>query len=149
MKQFASRVFVTIMVLIFSGCAALEDAVQKPGVSIKSVNFKPGTLQEGTLDSQIEISNPNGFSLPVKSMLYSLKLNDREFANSTLSLDRNIPARGSVQVALPIKFRYTELVGGITEVLAHKRIRFQLSGNVDFGLITVPYSKTGEFDLRY
>ena len=134
--------------LVINGCAVLENTVQKPAVSIKSVNFRPGTLQEGTLDSQIEISNPNGFSLPIKRMLYSLKLNDREFANSTLSLDRNIPAHGSVQVALPIKFRYAELVGGLTGVLSSKRIRFQLSGNVDFGLLSVPYSKTGEFNLR-
>ena len=134
--------------LLLGGCAALEQSVQKPTVSVTSAQFKQVTLQEGLLDARIQISNPNSFSLPVKGIVYRLVLNNREFANSTMSFDRKIPAKGSIQAALPIRFRYVELIEGISQILTRQHVTFQLTGDVDVGLFSVPYSKTGEFDLR-
>ena len=132
-----------------TACQVLQQHLKEPQIAFQSVAFQPISLQEGRLDSTVKITNPNAFKLPVRSMLYRLTLNEREFASNTLSLDESIPANGSVQVKLPITLKYAELIGGVTNALQNKRIRFQLTGEMDFGLLTVPYSKTGEFNLSY
>lgn len=148
MYRFLSLPIILFAQAILGGCAALEKSMEKPSVSVTQVEFRQAGLQEGLLNAQIEIHNPNSFSLPVKGILYRLTLNEREFANSTMSFDKTIPAQGMVQATLPIRFRYAELIGGLSQILARQRVKFQLSGNVDIGLFRVPYRKTGEFDLR-
>lgn len=148
-KLFRHVILLNSILFGLTACQLLQEHVKEPQVAFQSVAFKPISLQEGRLDSIVEITNPNAFKLPVRSMLYRLNLNEREFASSTLSLDKSIPANGSIQVQLPITLKYAELIGGVTDVLQRKRIRFQLAGEVDFGLLTVPYSKTGEFKLSY
>lgn len=149
MPRLASLPVLILVILISGGCSVLEQSVQKPTVTVTQVTFKQASLQEGILDARIQISNPNNFSLPVKGITYRLKLNEREFANSSMTLESKLPAQGSVQASVPITFRYVELIEGLGQLLSRQRIHFQLGGEADLGLISVPYSKSGEFDLRF
>lgn len=149
MPSLASLPVLIPVILISGGCSVLEQSVQKPTVAVTQVTFKQVSLQEGILDARIQISNPNNFSLPVKGITYRLQLNEREFANSRMTLDNKLPAQGSVQASVPITFRYVELIEGLGRLLNRQRIHFRLAGEADLGVIRVPYSKSGEFDLRF
>ena len=131
-----------------SSCSVLQGAIQKPAVRVEEVKFHSVSRREGRLDSRMQISNPNGFSLPVRNLAYSLKLNDRELVNSQLSFDKSIPAHGTIEIQVPIRFSYGELLNGITSIFQQGNIKFQLAGEIDFRLVKIPFSKTGEFALK-
>jgi LEA14-like dessication related protein len=137
-----------LLASIIASCSVLQKAIEKPKVHVEEVSFHPVSLKEGRLDSRMQISNPNGFALPVRNLTYHLKLNDRELVNSELAFDKNIPAKGALEIHVPIHFQYGELLNGISSILQHRNIRFQLAGELDLGLVKIPFSKTGEFVLK-
>lgn len=134
---------------IMASCSVLQQAIEKPTVHVKEVRYQPVSLKEGRLDSRMQIRNPNGFALPLRNLTYHLKLNGRVFANSKLKFDKDIPAKGMIELKVPISFQYGELLQGISSIIQHRDIQFQLAGKLDLGLIEIPFSKTGEFALKY
>ena len=49
-----------------------------------------------------DVSNPNGFSLPVKSVSYGVKLNGQSFASGTTASEFSVPASGNTQFAISV-----------------------------------------------
>ena len=141
-------VLLLLPVLLLQGCKLIEQHINKPSVAFSQTTFQHVSLQQGVLKSTVRLSNPNDFSLPVKTLTYHLHLNQQKFAHSQLRLDKNIPAHGTVEFELPVTIRYQQLLDGLVSALSHQKITFRLNGEVDFGLLTIPYQKTGDFVLR-
>jgi len=131
-----------------SACAIVQQVVEKPSVHVLDAKYQSVSLEEGRLDSTLQLSNPNGFGLPLKKMHYTLRLNDKQLASSTVAFDRNIPAHGSTRVHVPIRFRYRALLNGLGSLLQSNHVRYQLTGTLDFGLVSVAFSKSGGFVLH-
>lgn len=130
-------------------CNVLQQAVEKPSVVVKEVKYRGISLREGKLDSRIQVRNPNAFPIPLRKLTYNLKLNGRMFINSSLDYDKNIPAQGTIELHVPIRFQYRTLVKGITSLLTQHDIKYQLAGKLDLGLLDIPFSKTGNFALKF
>lgn len=149
-KQHVLKILALLMFsALMASCSVIQQAIEKPTVHVKEVKYQPINLQEGRLDSRLLISNPNGFALPLRTMTYQLILNGHEFAESRLSFDRNIPAKGSIEIAVPIHIAYGGLLDGITSVLMHREMTFQLRGTLDLRLVQAHFSKTGKFTLSH
>ena len=140
--------FLMLLAGMVSSCEVIQQAIEKPTVHVKEVKYHSVSRKEGQIDSRMQISNPNSFSLPLRNMTYNLKLNDRVFADSKLAFDKDIPAKGMIELNIPIRFQYGELLHGISSIIAHQHIKFRLEGKLDLGLIEIPFSKTGEFALK-
>lgn len=130
-------------------CSVLQKAIQQPTVRVEEVSYHPISLREGRLDSRLQVSNPNHFALPLRTLSYRLKLNGRVFADSKLSFDKDIPAQGTLELHVPIHFQYSGLLQGISSLLTQQDIHFQIEGKLDLGLLEIPFSKSGEFALRH
>lgn len=148
MKTMFKTLVLALLVFLTAACSVLQQVVEKPTVHVKEVKYHSVSFKEGRLDSNMQISNPNRFSLPLRNLTYHLKLNDREFANSALSFDKNIPAQGTMELHVPIQFRYAELLNGIASFLQRQNVKFQIAGELDFGVVKIPFSKSGEFALK-
>lgn len=149
LKNLCKAAIYLVMASVSTACSVLDQYVQKPTVQFEDVQYRSVSLQQGMLDSRIQISNPNAFTIPVRSILYSLKLNERELVNSSLAFDKSIPANGSIKLQVPIHFKYAEVLNGISSIIQNRNIKFQLAGEVDFGVIQIPFSRTGDFALHY
>ena len=131
-----------------SACAVVQQVVEKPTVHVLDAKYKSISLEEGRLDSDLQLSNPNGFGLPLKKMHYTLRLNNKQLASSTVSFDRTIPAHGSTRIHVPVRFRYRALLNGLGSLLQLRHVHYQLTGQLDFGLVSVAFSKSGNFVLQ-
>jgi LEA14-like dessication related protein len=134
-----------ILLSLLGACSALQGLVEKPTVQVQQVQYRNISLEEGRLDSKMRLYNPNSFKIPLREVRYTLHLNDRSILTSKLAFDKTIPANGSVDIQVPIQFRYRDVLNGLASILQQRRIRFQISGDIDFGVIVIPFSKTGEF----
>lgn len=148
MRRWLANLVLLSLATLVSGCQLIEQHILKPTVSFKQTTFQHISVQEGILKSRIQLTNPNNFGLPVNSITYHLLLNQQKFAHSQISLKRNIPANDSIEFELPVTIRYQQLLGGVVAALQSNNMTFKLSGEVDFGLVTIPYQKTGNFALR-
>lgn len=138
-----------LVAAIMASCSVLEKAIEKPTVHVQEVKYHPISLREGRLDSRMQIRNPNSFALPLRNLTYHLKLNGRVFANSKLAFDKDLPAKGMIELKVPIHFQYGELLQGLSSIIQHRDIQFQLEGKLNLGLVEIPFSKTGNFALKY
>ncbi|MGD8925350.1 MAG: LEA type 2 family protein [Thioalkalispiraceae bacterium] len=138
-------VSVISILIMLAGCKVAE--LKKPEVSVIGSRFVSVSLAQGRLDNKLRITNPNVFKLPVKAIHYTLLLNDREFVSGQTDRSLNVAAGGTQQVQLPLMIQYEKLLKGLGSVFQNKTIRFQLRGEIDFGLVRVPFSKTGDFSI--
>jgi len=132
--------------MLISGCKVGE--IKKPVVNVIKSKFTSVSLKHGRLDTQLSVSNPNVFKLPIETVSYKLFLNDKEFISGATKQSMKIPAGGSQRVELPLDIEYKKLLGGLGAIFKSKTIQFRLQGEVDLGLVTVPYQKIGEFKIN-
>lgn len=148
-NQVMKKIFVLVVFgALISSCSVIEKAIVKPTVRVEKVSYQPVNLKQGRLDSKIRITNPNAFALPLRTMISRLKLNGHQIANIKLNFDKNLPANESMVISAPISFQYGELVNGIRSLLEQHAVKYQLEGEIDLQLISVPFSKAGEFRLK-
>ncbi|MGD8783065.1 MAG: LEA type 2 family protein [Thioalkalispiraceae bacterium] len=132
--------------LVLSACKLAT--IENPQVKVTQSRFHSVSLTQGRLDNQLSITNPNVFKLPIENISYTLYLNDKKFVSGTTQHSLKIPAGASRSIDLPLTIRYEKLVTGLGSLFRDKTIQFQLSGEIDFGLIKVPYQKSGEFSVN-
>ena len=147
-RSFATLSLILLLASLLVVPACKLGEVKSPEVSVTKAKFNAVSLQHGRLDAQLRVSNPNVFKLPIKAVSYKLFLNDREFSDGATQHKMKIPAGGSQLVELPLDIRYEQLLSSLGSVFTYKAIRFHLKGEIDFGLVKVPYRKTGEFTLK-
>ena len=144
----SSLILVSILFIALQSCALMEKNLSKPSVTFKQTSYRHVSYQKGILTSRIKLFNPNKFGLPIQNITYHLTLNQKNFAQSQIKLDKKIPANGAVEFDLPITVLYKDLAGGIAMALSRKMMTFRLTGEIDLGLIKVPYQQTGQFSLK-
>lgn len=132
-----------------TGCAVLQQVVKKPSVQVQSVSFHSQGLREGKLDSRLQVTNPNGFSLPVRTLSYRLRVNGHQLVEGKLSFDKNIPAHGSLVLNLPVRFQYQQVLNGLTSILQRRQASYQLAGELNLDLVQIPFSKSGQVNLEF
>lgn len=147
--KFYRPALVMLLAIASTGCAVLQQVMKKPSVQVQSVSFHSQGLREGRLDSRLQVYNPNGFSMPVHSLSYRLSINGHQLAQGKLSLDKKIPARGSVELRLPVHFQYQQVINGIDSILQQRKVSYQLAGKLDLQLLQIPFSKSGQLALRF
>ena len=106
--------FLLVLVALLPACALLEKHLNEPSVSFKQTSYQHISLNEGILKSRIQLTNPNNFGLPIHGITYHLTLNDKQFAQSRMSLDRKIPA---ISMMAP---SHTSAMTGILAWRGHK-----------------------------
>lgn len=136
---------IALLAVSITACGVID--IQKPQVKVADTTFQHVSLQTGRLDTRLSVLNPNTFGLPIKALRYQLILNDLEFANGTQEQGLKLAAGESRMIDLPIDVNYKQLLGGIDSIIRNKRIQFRLKGELDFGLMKVPFRETGEFSL--
>lgn len=94
---------VAVSTLTLAGCAStLENFVQSPTVALRNVQVASLGLNAQTFMLSFDVSNPNGFSLPVKSVSYGVKLNGEHFAGGTTADKFTVAAGASTQFAISV-----------------------------------------------
>lgn len=139
-------VLMSSIFILIPGCKVGE--IKNPEINVIKSTFNSVSLKQGRLDTQLKVTNPNVFKLPIKTVSYKLFLNNKEFISGTTQQSLKIPAGGNQLVELPLDIEYEKLLGGLGNIFTNKAIRFQLKGEIDFGLVSVPYRKTGEFTIN-
>jgi LEA14-like dessication related protein len=145
-RRFSLQVSLVTMCLMLLGACGVID-LQKPKVQVTSAQYQRLSLKTGRLNTRLSVTNPNNFTLPIKALSYQLYLNDKEFLSGNTSKGLELAAAETRQIDLPIDISYQKLLDSLGSAVAMGRIRYQLRGEFDFGLLSVPYQQSGEFKL--
>jgi LEA14-like dessication related protein len=122
-----------------------------PDVRVKGLDFSRLTMAGGEILLQLEVDNPNQFSLLLKKLEYGLKLNGSDVGGGLMSDSVTIDKDGKGVIKLPLSLNFLQLGMGLyTLLLQDKPLDYQLTGKLDaassnklIGDFTLPLDKAG------
>ena len=108
-----------------------------PDIKIKDVNIKKLNFTSADIVAQVEVNNPNDFSMVLKSFNYNLNINQKNWGQGEITQSSEIPKRGKGVIEIPLKLDLFSIGSAAVALLQNKSpVEYQLTGNatVDTGL---------------
>ena len=138
-----------LLLLVFgiSACAALQQSIKQPEVRVSQVDIVRVSLTDMDLGIVLGIDNPNPFGIALAGLNYRLEIAQRPVIQGRSDQRVKLAAGGKSRVSLPLSLHYSDMADGLEALLSQESIAYRLSGDLNFGLVTVPYSHRGEVRL--
>src|SRR5210317_1527207 len=93
---------VVIVAALLPGCAAIEESISAPGVTLSKVELEKVAFSEQRFLLSFDVSNPNPFPLPIKSIDYGVKLDGHRFASGETECDFLVAAGGNGEFVISV-----------------------------------------------
>lgn len=133
---------------------------QQPRVTLQDVQLAGLGLRGGTLLVNVEVMNPNRFSLNANQLHYRLAIAESasgrdtvwaELASGTYDEPFSVGAGDTDTVQIPIEFTYAGLGGAASSLLRVGTFDYRATGTVDvrtpLGSYDVPFRRSGTVTL--
>lgn len=146
---------ILIVAMTLGGCAAtLENVLSTPKVELRDVQVMGLGFNGQTFLLSFDVSNPNPFPLPVKSISYAVRLDGQRFASGETAGDFSVPASGDTGFAISVDLDLLQTAPQLLSVLrqgVNGDIQYELEGQlgVDIPLAgPIRYRNSGTVSLR-
>lgn len=146
-----------VLILSIHSCGR---AFQQPEVALQSVQLAGLGLRGGTLMVNLEITNPNRFSLTANELDYLISIAQTETAGDTTWFDLasgthaesfTVGASDTGTLQVPVEFTYSGLGGAAASLLRAGTFNYRAIGTVDVrtpvGSFDVPFRRGGTVTL--
>lgn len=133
-----------------SGCSTwMSGGFKDPDVRLIKVDVVKAKLLEQHFVLRFRIDNPNGVSLPVRGLDYSVYLNEVKLAEGESSTWFTVPAHGHHEFNVPVRTNLWRHLRRIVKLLEkpEEPISYRLTGEVRTGMLfgrDVQVARNGE-----
>ncbi len=131
--------------LMAAGCAGL--IFEEPTITLREIHVRQISLSDASLMFVAEIQNPNHYELRLKSLNYTVYLNDRETGSGSLQQEITVPASSTAPVEIPVSARFGSLGEIARMYMTGGVLPYRIEGKalVKAGLFdrNFPFSRTG------
>jgi LEA14-like dessication related protein len=131
--------------LMIAGCAGL--IFEEPTITLREIHVRQISLTDASLIFVAEIQNPNHYDLRLKSLNYTVYLDDRETGSGSLQNEISVPASSTTQVEIPVSARFGSLGAIARMYVTGQELSYRIEGKalVKAGLFdrNFPFSRTG------
>ncbi len=134
-----------ILAISLQSCATMK--LQSPTVDLVNIDMNNPSFSDATLIFNLLVKNPNSVDVKIDQVDYSVKLNNKQFTNGTLSQSVLLPAKSSAKVAVPAPIKFTDLSDSVAGLLQSGSTPYQISGSVKMGLLKIPFNEKGDLKL--
>lgn len=153
-RTIAGALMTALAACALASCASTETLVSSPTVNLSSVDLKKVDFRRQTFLLGFDVSNPNPFPLPVKSLTYQVLFDDQKFAGGEASSSFVVPARGDDQFAISVDLDILNSATQLASLLdngAPEQVTYSLRGSftVDIPFTRpIPFSSSGVIQVR-
>lgn len=135
------------LVITLWSCSALEKHVKAPSVQFAGSQIESASLYDANVNFILRVDNPNAVSIPLQGIKYTLNINGIKMLSGTTQHGASIPAQGSTDLLIPTTIRYEDFLESLHQLISNDAFDYALSGEVDLGIINIPYSASGSMKL--
>jgi len=145
----------TLLLLPLVGCGTLQeivDATPKPSARVAAARLADLSLEQATLNFDLEISNPYSVALPLVNLKYALASDGREVLAGAAPISGSVPAGGAKTVTVPAQIKFAHLLSVLEGVRPGAVIPYaaDLDLSVDapgVGPLSLPLTKKGKLPV--
>lgn len=131
-----------VLLTLLSGCASL---VKTPQVTVRSTSVIGVDTSGFDIEMLIGVENRNAFDVSLQSYTYDLQVMAVPFTSGGLQKGFRFPSGQSVDVRLPVRILYSDLIGVLKRRPDLDRIPYTLDARLNFstplGELAVPVNK--------
>lgn len=143
------KLMVLWLIVILSGCATLQSAIETPQVTLNNLQILDMTLLEQRYVVTLRVQNPNPFPLPITGMNFRLDINDMELGNGITNNAVTVPAYGEDLLEINVTSNLMRIFSQIRGLENNKsqKLRYRLSGGLSISsrMGKLPFDYRGEF----
>lgn len=139
---------IAMAVLSLTACATLEDLVATPGVSLRNVTVQELDLNGQTFLLSFDVTNPNSFELPIKTIAYGIELDGHRFASGEAQSAFTVPAGGDGEFAISVDLNLLQSAPELMFIVrdgVRRDIPYQLEGRLG---IDLPFARPVQFSTN-
>ena len=135
------------------GCATtLENLVKSPSVELRNVQVVGLGFNSQTFLLSFDVSNPNPFGLPVRSVSYGIKLDGQRFASGKTPSEFSVPANGETKFAISVDLNLLQTAPRLLSILrqsVREDVKYELEGVLAVDIpLTPPVSYRNSGTIR-
>jgi LEA14-like dessication related protein len=145
-RNWLAAVLPMLACCLLSACASIVPQLQPPVITITSVEFAGGNLQQQLLRLKLHVVNPNARPISVRGIDCTLEAAGQPLASGSTDAAFTLPAAGETDFG----FNVTADIGGsllaLSSGLNHNPVDYHLYGKVHLsgGLVhTIPFDQKG------
>jgi len=108
-----------------------------PNIQLKDIKLNNLSFTAAELIAQVEVNNPNNFSLDIKNFNYQLNINQKNWGQGNLTQAGTIPGKGKGVINIPLQLDLMSMGSTMFSMLqSHSPLEYQLTGKatVDTGI---------------
>ncbi|MGH8221406.1 MAG: LEA type 2 family protein [Woeseiaceae bacterium] len=154
LNRIERKLAVGLLLASMSGCAATGAIVASPVVRLTGVESREVSFDRQTFLMSFDISNPNPFPLPVRSLRYSVRLGEHRFASGETTGSITVPARGDSAFAISVELDVLQQMPQLASLLKtglREDVEYRLEGSLDVDIPhvrPVPFSDSGTISVH-
>ncbi len=137
---------ILLVSVLISACASLENVVSAPKVSLRNVHVENIGLGGQTFILAFDVTNPNPFPLPIKSINYGVKLDGHRLASGEAASAFTVAAGGDGEFAISVDVNLLQTAPELLFIIrdaTRRDIPYSLEGRLG---IDIPYTKPVKFE---
>ncbi len=137
-KKTSAFLVVLVLLSALSGCSTwLSASFKKPDIQLVDVELVHAKLLEQQFILHFRVDNPNSQSVPMRSINYSIFLNDTPLANGSNNQWLTVPANGHLYFKIPVHTNLWRHMKVIVRMLEKpdQPIHYALHAEVKTGLL--------------
>lgn len=144
---------VAILAAMLTGCAAIEESISPPTVSLSKVELEKVAFSEQRFRLSFDVSNPNPFPLPVRSIDYGVKLDGYRFASGTTDCDFLVAAGGDGEFVISVDLDLLKTAPALLATVresTRRDIPYAIEGSIGLDLPAirpVPFRHSGDIRM--
>lgn len=127
--------------LMLSACAGTETLVATPQVELTRVSLERASFDRQTFLLSFDVSNPNAFPLPIRSIKYRLLFDDERFAGGETAASFTVPAHGDDRFAISVEIDILGSASHVTSLLSGgipDHVNYRLDGSL---AVDIPFTR--------
>ena len=97
-------------------------------MELKTVHIKDMTLKGFDAEIDLQITNPNWFTVRISDLDYHAYISGEEIASGQAEQEIAIPSGSATVVTLPLKVSYGNLGGKLAQILFKGNLEYRLTG---------------------
>lgn len=144
--------------LICGTLAGCVGKVRQPEVQLAGVRVGGLGLRGATLIADLEIKNPNSFTIETDSIIYTFEAADPNNSGAWSQVTQGnynqriqIKDGGKTSVEVPIEFNYTGMNAAVQSIMNRGTFNYRVHGNVYVREPlhrTIPFNRSGNVSLQ-
>ncbi len=154
-----TRLTLPLALLALLSLSACATAYSKPDITLRDVHLARLGLSRGTVEVDLEVTNPNPFALHTEGVHYLIGVREagapedapfRTLGEGLFEEKFSVAAGTMRPVTIPVEFSYAALGGAGVELFRAKALEYRVVGTVNartpVGNREVPFERRGLFN---